>query len=159
MAAAKLALGRVQGGSFKDDQMQKQARLASQKANTTAEAVVDLEEAVDTLETDVAALDVRVTALDVLHAGVRDVTMGNVNYALTATDMQYGILRLIGAHTGIRTLTFPATTDANAKQRVVMNQTTGGFAVTLSCNGFTANLNTGVTRNIGLFTNGPNFLT
>lgn len=43
MASAKLPLGRVQTSTFEGDQMQKQARLASQKANSLEPRVATLE--------------------------------------------------------------------------------------------------------------------
>lgn len=144
MAATKIALGRVQTGTLRGDQMQRQGRAASAKVNSIEGRVAvleadDLDSRVTTLETTATALASRVAVLErALGQGRVAIPMGNADITLTATQAAGAYLVFTGANTAIRTVTLPSATDATAYMRWIVNTTTGGFAISVKPAGGTS---------------------
>jgi hypothetical protein len=138
-----------------------QERMQRERAVVTRQTNVLLGRA-DTLDEQVADLQARVASLETIgfgsfgRVGHLTLPMGNVNVTLTAEQARYYMLAVTGAHTAIRTITFPApATEEQTYQRLVWNFTSGGFAVRLSIgSGTTFDVPNGALRHVVIITTG-----
>lgn len=137
----RIAPRRVFTGSFAGEQIQRTGQQVAQQVG----------------QLDVSTDD-RLTPLERRTRGALRYAMGNVNRVLTATQSEYPLIQFTGAHTAARTLTCPAATDDQARITWLSNATTGGFAITISCNGSTISLGSGLTRLALFWTGAPVFL-
>lgn len=121
-------------------------RQASHRSEHTGNVGLDrIQENVRALVAKVRAI---VSALELIGLGSVDVAMGDRDYTLTAEEAANVHINLVDAHTAVRVLKLPnAPRKGLSYVRWISNNTTGGFAVTVSTTkGGTTTLNSLTTR-------------